>query len=371
MNLGRRLALLVGLVADLWNLLLLLARSLLPALTLGMVVLFAWALLFPQPWPFSMTAESEHATLVLDPRVETQWRVDGAVLCVRSDTDPLPLPLLAEAAPCAGRRWHGYDSTDLRELTLRLPAAPDKASSETETETETETTSNGATVHLDTESTGSLSVRIVSGSRAGGTPVLLLPDARTPIPVGREVILHFRHPGKSAPPGRLLLPFSGTGSIGRDVSWSQPALLRKGQIAFYTASQQAVGGRDLVASTTLLPGDRVDLGERARSGGAVAKGFVHFDLTAEHESPPVMRVVAFGAAESVRILRFGEQGFDFSPGLVARISRHSAVATWAVLLLSLLGLMSVYQSCATLGQGSLPEAWRTLRWRWRDLRRGP
>ena len=148
-------------------------------------------------------------------------------------------------------------------------------------------------------------------------------------------------------------------------------MLRGGTVSLYTHSEEAAGGSDLVAATELLPGDRVDLSVGSQAGAAPAKGFVHYDLMPEPSpptAPPVMQMVAFGEAGDIRILRFGDAGYSFSPGLWARVSRHSAVATWAVSIFSLLGLMALYQGCTTLGEGRLADRSRNLGALWRSLR---
>ena len=137
-----------------------------------------------------------------------------------------------------------------------------------------------------------------------------------------------------------------------------------------TRSEEAAGGRELIATAELMPGDRVNLNQHGASTDAVAKGFIHFDLTAEAENPPSMRVVAFGESDAVQIVRFGEQTFSFSPGILARLTRHSAITTWGVLIFSLLGMMAVYKGGSELGEGSLRESRTKLRSKWRALRGG-
>ncbi|NGP53774.1 hypothetical protein [Thioalkalivibrio sp. XN8] len=349
------------LLDDSWNLLLLALRTSLPLLVIALVGLVAWALLSRQPWPFSIEAQSEHATLLLTPELETNWRIDGALLCIRAGEssasaglDELPAP---EAdSPCPGRRWRAFDLRGLSEATLRLPAMPRIEAA--------------YSVRLDVGDDGSLALQ-VSGEGDGLAPLELLPGgAAAPLELGHAAILHFPPPGADHPPRRILLPFAGAGSIGKDVSWREPTLLRGGTVSLYTRSDEAAGGRDLVTTAALLPGDRVDLGQRSRAGGSATKGFVHFDLLPAPTEPAAMTVVALGEADAVQIVRFGDQGYSFSPGLLARLTRHSAVSTWAVLLVSLLGFMSIYKDGAELGQGSFRERRRRLAADWRRWRGG-
>lgn len=346
------------LLSDLWNLLLLALRAALPLMVIALIGLVAWALLSRQPWPFSIEAQSEHVTLLLTPELETSWRIDEALLCVRAGELSAriagALPALEEASPCPGRRWRAFDLRGLHESTLRLPAMP--------------RTTAAYAVRIDVERDGSLALQ-VSGEGDGLAPLELLPGGEAaPLDLGYAAILHFPTPAADHAPHRLLLPFAGAGSIGKDVSWREPTLLRSGTVSLYTRSDESAGGRDLVTTTQLLPGDRVDLGQRSGAGGGVTKGFVHFDLLGRSAEPAAMTIVALGEAESVRIVRFGDQGYSFSPGLLARLTRHSAVSTWAVLIVSLLGFMSIYKDGAELGQGSFRERRRRLAADWRRLR---
>lgn len=348
------------LLGDSWNLALLALRSSLPLLVIALVGLVAWALLSRQPWPFSIEAQSEHVTLLLTPELETNWHIDGALLCLRASDAPAAVagapPLLEEDSPCPGSRWSAFDLRGLSESTLRLPAMPRIEAA--------------YSVHLDVADDGSLALQ-VSGEGDGLAPLELLPGGgAAPVQLGYAAVLHFPPPAADHPPRRVLLPFAGAGSIGKDVSWREPTLLRSGTVSLYTRSDEAAGGRDLVTTAELLPGDRVDLGQRSRAGGSVTKGFVHFDLLPARTEPVAMTVVALGEADAVQIVRFGDQGHSFSPGLFARLTRHSAVSTWAVLIVSLLGFMSIYKDGAELGQGSFRERRRKLAADWRRFRAG-
>lgn len=346
-----RLALLAEAGSLLWNLFLLTIRKLQPLLVITMAGMVAWALLSREPWPYSIDAESEHVTLNLSQDTETNWRIDAARLCVRSTLEPLDLPEVSGTSPCPSRRWRAHDLSEIAEPVLRIPSTTDAV--------------GHYTARIDVNVDGSLSVQLEPDQSATG--LLLFADAPGPLPLGKDVLLHFPAPAEDGPPRRLLLPFVGAGTLGKDISWREPTLLRSGVITLYTRSDEAAGGRELVATTELIAGDRIDLSQGDESAGQLAKGFVHFDLVAAPDAPPLMRVVAFGEADSVRIVRFGEQGFSFSPGPLARLSRHSAISTWAVLLFSLLGLMAVYKEGSEIGEGSFAEGRSELRIRWRRL----
>lgn len=348
---NERLSLLAEAAGLLWNLFLLTIRRLQPLLVIAMAGLVAWALLSREPWPYSIDAESEHVTLNLSQEAETNWRIDAARLCVRSNLEPLEIPAVTGSSPCPSRRWRAYDLSAIAEPALRIPSAPDAA--------------GHYTARIDVNVDGSLSVQLEPDQKATG--LLLFTDAQGPLALGNEVLLHFPAPPEDGLPRRLLLPFAGSGTLGKDVSWREPTLLRSGVITLYTRSDEAAGGRELVATTELMAGDRIDLSQGDAAAGQLAKGFVHFDLLPAPEAPSLLRVVAFGEADSVRIVRFGEQGFSFSPGPLARLARHSAISTWAVLLFSLLGLMAVYKEGSEIGEGSIGETRGELKNRWRRL----
>ncbi len=356
---GARRAGFLPLLADTWALVLLLLRALQPLMVLALAALLAWALLSRQPWPFAIEAKSEHATLLLARELETSWRIDGAQLCVRA-TDAAAaaaaLPALDEDSPCPGRRWRAFDLRGIEEVALRLPAMPGA--------------SPGYAVRLDVEHDGSLAVQI-SSDDDGAAPLALLPGGEAlPLAIGQAAILRFPTPRDGEFPMRLLLPFVGTGSIGKDVSWREPTLLRGGTVSLYTRSEEAAGGRELGTTTELLPGDRVDLGQRD-GRGSVTKGFVHFDLWPGPPGPAAMTVVALGEADAVRIVRFGDQGYSFSPGLFAEVTRHRAVATWAVLIVSLLGFIAIVRDDQGLDEGRFAAWRRKFATDWRAFRGRP
>lgn len=349
-----RVAEFLALGGALWNVFLVMTRSLQPLLVVAMVCMLGWALASRQPWPFSISAESEHATLTLFQNVETNWRIGGSLICIRSSIKAISLPLVATDSPCPGRRWQAYNLNAQSEAVLRIPASSDGGGS--------------YTVRIDVNPDGSLSLQLEPSEDASG--LLLFSDSGSSLVVGTSVLLHFPPPVKGRAASRILLPFTGTGTIGKDVSWREATLLRNGVVSIYTRSEEAAGGRELIATAELMPGDRVNLNQHGASTDAVAKGFIHFDLTAEAENPPSMRVVAFGESDAVQIVRFGEQTFSFSPGILARLTRHSAITTWGVLIFSLLGMMAVYKGGSELGEGSLRESRTKLRSKWRALRGG-
>tara|TARA_R110000823_G_C15944668_1_gene500791 strand:- start:2177 stop:3253 length:1077 start_codon:yes stop_codon:yes gene_type:complete len=347
-----------GLCSGAWSLSLAGLHWLRPFLVIAMVSLILFALFSPKPFSFSIKAETEHVTLMLSPDQQVLWRIAGAQLCIRAGIEPLPYPVLDSASsPCSGRRWESYNLGNLNdtthELALRFPMS-------------------GSIVRLDTAEDGALLVHINSSGEEPDQLSLITAGSNDPDLIGFEAILRFPRPGEDSPPGRMVLPFSGSGSIGKDVSWRESTLLRKGSIELYTHSDEAVGGRALVASTELMPGDRIDLNHEANDRSEVTKGFIHYDLLPELTEPVAMTVVAFGTAKAIRIIRFGDAGYTFSPGLIARLMHHSAVTTWAVAIFSLLTLMAIYSE--TSGICHEASSWRQrrveLRRHWQQFWRG-
>ena len=334
-----------------WNVFLLSLRTLQPLLVLAMLAMVFWAVLSRQPWPFSIDAETEHLSLSLARGVETNWRIDGAVLCSRTSIDSLKDRSIDKSKICASSRWNAYSLSGLAEPVMVVPSLPDK------------TPAYSASIDMSTD--GSLLMQLRTDDPAGPPISLSWADAEAPSTIGQDVILEFSATTLESA-RRVLLPFVGSGSIGKDVSWKDSAILRSGRVSLYTHSDDAAGGRALVDTAELMPGDRVDLSSGRQSDDVPIKGFIHVDVTPRAEdSPPIMRVVAFGESESVHIVRFGDQGYDFAPGIMARLSRHDAISTWAVLILSLLGLMAVYREGSEIGEGTLRESVQRFRERFR------
>lgn len=333
-----------------WNLFLLMLRTIQPVLVLCMLLLIGWALLSSQPWPFSIEAESEHVSLSLARTTETNWRIDNAHLCVRSNMPELALPAAGDTTACASGRWRAYDVSSLRDVVLTIPVVP---------------AGSVYSAGLDVEPDAQLAMQVRGQGDALPALTVMHADIDTPIAIGQDAILKFPAPVAGTPSQRLLLPFAASGTIGKDVSWRESTLLQRGSVSLYTRSADAAGGRARVETTDLLPGDRVDLGDGAE-GTAAAKGFVQYDRKPAGDAIASMRVVAFGASESLRIVRFGDQGYSFAPGVLARLSRHSAVSTWVVLIFSLLGVMAVYREGSDIGE-SEDQHKKNFRQRARDI----
>lgn len=347
-----------GLCHEAWSLSLAGLYWLRPLLVIAMISLILFALFSPKPFSFSVNAKTEHVTLMFARDQQILWRIAGAQLCTRADSEPPPYSALdSTISPCPGRRWKSYNlgnpTSTAHELALRLPVS-------------------GSIVRLDTAEDGALLVQINSQGDDVSQLSLVTTELHDPHLIGTEAILRFPPPDEGSPPSRMVLPFSGAASIGKDVSWRESTLLRQGSIQLYTHSDEAVGGRALVASTELLPGDRIDLNHGANAHSEITKGFIHYDLQPELTEPAAMSVVAFGKAKAIKIIRFGDAGYAFSPGLIARLMHHSAVTTWAVAIFSLLTLMAIYSEASGIGREA--SSWRQgrvkLRLHWQQFWRG-
>lgn len=347
-----------GLCRGAWRLALAGLHWLRPFLVIATISLILFALFSPKPWSFSIVAETEHVTLSLAPDQKTLWRIGGSQLCIRADNEAPPYPALdPDTSPCPGRRWKSYNLGSLtnttHEVALRLPAS-------------------GSTVRMDSAADGALLVQISSQETGIDQLSLIAIDSSEPHPIGTAAILRFPRPKDDTSLDRLVFPFSGSGNIGKDVSWRESTLLRQGSIKLYTHSEETVGGRASVASTELLPGDRIDLNHGVRDRPEITKGFIHYDLLPDLTAPRAMTVVAFGKARAIRIIRFGDQGYTFSPSLIARLMHHSAVTTWAVAIFSLLTLMAIYSEASGIYHEA--SSWRQSRVKllshWRRLWRG-
>jgi hypothetical protein len=304
----------------------------LPGVLLFFIALLAaLALLSPgRPWPLSIEASTEQLRIDLDGGGDTLWRVQGATICALVGTEDLGVLEEADGARICPGRWRAY-SIPSGEWALRLMPPS--------------STVPAASVHMTIEPDGIVVMAIrrpVSTSRAeASNGIWLESPGGSPLALGREVILAW--PPASAAPARLVLPFSGEITIGRDVQWSNDAMLRAGKVRVFAQAEQEAGGRGEVSSTDLLLGDQVVL--RPVGSGARPKGFIHADIGLP-DSARVLSVVAFGGTDMLRIVRFGDPGYGFEPGWWARTTRHPAISVWLLVLVGALTLLAAYREAS-------------------------
>lgn len=140
-------------------------------------------------------------------------------------------------------------------------------------------------------------------------------------------------------------------------------MLREGTLAVFTASDESLAKRSQVEEVALMPGDQVRL-ERHDSGGVFhPKGFVRFDR-AGGDAPASLAMVAFGRAESLRIERFGDSGYEFKPGWWVGILHDRRLMMASAILVALITVLGGLAGCRELAP-TPAEAWRALRHAWR------
>lgn len=280
--------------------------SMIASIFVFLLLILARAVL-PEAWEFSVEIDTQVVEISLRPDSDTQWRIDGAVICARA---ALPLPDAARIRvnpnPCGSRAWQAWRLA-APEQVLRL--------------------NGGTTVSLQTlPGRGyAMSLRAADGATLGAFSVVGVIDE---VAIGDALNLIWE---KDAIEPRTY-PFSGTTVLGRAVAWSDTRLLESGKVAVFTGDESA-DKRTLLDEAELMLGDQVSLGMPAE-GQAWPKGFVRVA-----EPVDQLQVVAFGRADSLRIERFGNSGYDFRPGLLAKLSADPVIAFWGSLLAAYMTLI--------------------------------
>lgn len=284
----------------------------------------------PPQWAFSVEASTEVAEIELPASAETRWRVDGAVLCSRGELSADPARLApGPATACGGRAWRAY----------RLGVSEPVVVLEGRVR---------ALLQILEDGSAALALRNLEGAPTVGRLTLAgIPDLPLPSPIHLiwepAAGLDGASPGPRLPD--LVLPFTGSTTLGRDIHWSSAGMLQNGRITVFTSDESA-DRRHAVDEVTLMLGDQVRLRPASEAPGGSPKGFARVPL-GERRS---IEVVAFGRADRVRIERFGDNGFDFAPGRVARVLNDPALIGWGSVLLGILGVVASAQGL--LGEGS-------------------
>jgi len=284
------------------------------AFILAYLAFVLWRAAVPAQWVFSIEVETEVAEISLPPAARTQWQVDGVVLCARG-----ALGLADEfrvdpsASPCSSRAWRAY----------RVPAPEQVLELEGDAK---------ASLHRLPEGGLAMSLRAPEGSSLGRFSVTGVVDD---VALGEAVNLIW----PEIPAQSLTFPFSGSTTLGRAVGWSNAGMLRGGTVSIYTADESA-DKRTLVDETTLMLGDQVQLGD-ADGGDSLPKGFARISVAED-----VMRIVAFGRADRLRIDRYGESGYELKPGRFRKLASDPAVAFFGSLLAAYMTLILALQPFA-------------------------
>ena len=289
----------------------------------------------PPSWYFSINARTETFDIELPANLETHWRIEGAMLCHAGELGTrLARQEGQQAARCGSNRWHAY--------TLGEQAQDGMSTSD-----QVEIAIGGSQVRgdqvikvvMEVREDGQLqlSVRGVAGQSVGLVRQLANGGE---VRLGSQLNLIWEADKR---PRNLVFPFVASKvRVGRDVTWSDSSILRDGKLSVYTGSGESLAKRTLIETVDLLPGDQVRLERHIDPGGASVepKGFVGFERRGE--GPSLLTVTAFGRAESVKVERFGDSGFDFSPGWWVRIIHNKPLIILTTLVLGLISLLSSY-----------------------------
>ena len=292
-------------------------RALVALMFASIVVFIAfvfWRAAVPAEWEFSIQAETEVAEINLRPQSQTQWQIDGAVLCARGSlklNDEFRLD--SSESPCGSRAWRAW----------QIPA-PEQV---------LELGGNSAiTLSLRPEGGLAMSLRAAEGESLGIFSVVGLVDDVALLEALNLIWTEI-------PAQSLTFPFSGGTTLGRAVGWSNAGMLRSGTVSIYTSDESA-DKRTLVDQTDLMLGDQIRLGD-VEGNASAPKGFARISRSDE-----VMRVVAFGRADSLRIDRYGESGYELKPGRFRKLASDPAVAFFGSLLAAYMTLILALQPFA-------------------------
>jgi hypothetical protein len=322
--------------------------------------------ILPDQWEFALEVETEVASIELQPGVATQWRIDGAILCT---TGAVALEavyaledeaLEGERSICGGQRWSGW-RVDLPEQVITIRGG-----------------SQARMALID----GRLSVSLRSEAPSLGEFEAV--GAVGPVALGNAANLFWDLDSQSA---ALNFPFTGSTTLGRAVSWSNGAMLRSGSVAVFTADESA-DRRTQVDEAELMLGDQVTLAQAGDEADADAADDnaeaenADGEMTSENASEAavwpkgfirvgeekLLEVVAFGRADSLSINRYGDSGYDFRPGFLARIASDPQIAFWGSILIAYMSVL--FALIPSLDEKSVKRnhAPRLLRWlmRYRD-----
>jgi hypothetical protein len=320
------------------------AFVLLPLLIVYWLVLVYDAAFTPPSWYYSVSARSEAASLTLPADRETSWRIEGATVCSTAELPGLELAE-GEAAPCGSRRWQAYKLPVGEEQVLVLGGA----------------TAPGTLIEigLETHSGRGLMVSIRGAGEDTGIGTLRLVDEGKDLSIRGQINLVWPD---AAGPRNLVFPFiADRVRVGRDVTWSDASLLHEGRMEIFSASDENLSKRMRIEETELLPGDQIRLERYEGETPLQPKGFLRLDRAGAGEASGTLTAVVFGRAESVKIERFGDSGYDFRPPWWAGISQNQRLITVSTLIAGLLGLLGGYAAFRDIHARSPNKAWEAFR----------
>ncbi|MEA2093220.1 MAG: hypothetical protein U9P11_01500, partial [Pseudomonadota bacterium] len=317
--------------------------------TLGVVLIVATVILAgyvgytaikPHQWIFSVQAQSRIIELVTPANYETRWRINNAILCVRGKPE-LPVekfvPIASGNPVCGGKHWSGYHIQDpeqtlvltstinavleLREnKSLFLALRMHRSGAGNQTAEKAAATGDGKASRL--PSAASLTF-------TDGSPGISLDQA------GKLYVNIIFPAADSNTLAERVFPFTAKTTIGRDINWTGTSLLTEGVIEVYTADKSP-DKRKRVDEAKLLLGDQLRLYPLTRNDRTVyPKGFIRLEPGKDY-----FDVIAFGAADHVRIERFGDNGYDFRPGLLLLLLNDQGLILVLSIFAALVGLVT-------------------------------
>ena len=307
-------------------------------------------------WVFSAQATSDVLEVVTPADRENRWLINGAILCTRDDlptgdTNGALKPYTSKRCDDSQKAYLAVTDQDLV-LVLRgrldaLFEIQDDSTVHLYVRSVNQHPADGRGSPDKVQTTHEAPQQLRSGARlsfTNGAGDIDLDNDRLrlniiiPASYERSGITHH---------GRLF-PFSGVITVGRDVNWAGTSVLERGSIRVYTADESPDKRRQ-VDETSLLLGDQLRLDPVVRGNQTLyPKGFARLNPGQRQ-----LDVIAFGAADRIRIDRFGDVGYTFRPSTLSLLV-HDPLFLWitggyAGIIASLTGIASVCKrkdSCA-------------------------
>lgn len=320
-----------------------LRAGLLMAAVLGLLCLPLLFSLQQLAWQLNLVARTEVVRVqMMDAQL---WQLSDAIVCVRRDGETSRLQGVTDPV-CGGRQWQRLQTPgDPKRRGLRLVASPD-APIDVQLEMSRSGELRMALRRVNTaQSLGSLD------SRDTGLTINTLGDRINVI----WPALTLNQAVAQEDGGVVVLPFSGSITVGRDVSWGTQKMLIAGEIAVFSASEDRLAGRTVAEQSVLMLGDRVDISASDRPMG-MPKGFLRVNrVTVSSEDASAMDVIAYAPAEQTTIYRYGGGDYQFEASWWVRLKHQSSLV---ILLLMLTGLLSVLSSLTNI----LPGCRKLVEW---------
>jgi hypothetical protein len=326
-----------------------LAHALLLAIFLmALFVLFSY--FKAHQWVFSVQAQTRVVELVTPADRETKWRINDAIICSRGELELPPdqtALILLRDGRCGGR-WNGYRTYDA-EQTLILKGAFHVVLESRQDHTlflalRTHKPAEADPATKSADTTGALKMKHGAWlSFSDTTPDIELGEAGK---LRINIIFPKEQATVEGARTDRVFPFSGDTTIGRDVNWAGSSMLTQGSVQIYTADESP-DKRMLVDETELLLGDQLRLDPVIRDKKWMyPKGFIRFSAQQTY-----LDVIAFGAADRVRIERYGDNGYNFKPSKPSLLIHDPLFVLVATIFLALIALVTSVASVCGKKEG--------------------